>query len=325
VKYQCHCYVFGGDCDPMPPEPIYACWDDDLWGPDDAEPWRLGGNTSGQLCGDLDGDGDMDVVTVVLDHDWAGESTDRSEILVNQRVGQGGRFFRPGRDTTGFVRDHIALGWNEGDLGGALLDFDDDGRLDIWILSAAYPGTCSLLYRQLEDGTFEEVGEEAGVRVPRGIGGAVVDYDRDGDQDLVVGSERNRWETSIDGPMPEADYVRVFRNEVGQDRNRVMLHLEGSGEGGASRSAIGARVEVRVGDRLIAREVMAGEGHDSYQHDPLMIVGLGEACRADEVSVRWPSADHGVTVIPDVPANYVLVVHETEGYEFQTLDEYVGR
>jgi hypothetical protein len=307
----------------MPPPPEYLCWDDDLWGQYDDQPWRLGGNNSSALCGDLDRDGDLDVVTVVLDHEWAGESTDHSEILVNEGVGTGGVFERPGREETGFTRLH-PRGWNEGDLGGALLDFDNDGLLDILILSAAYPDTYSLLYRQEGDGRFDEVGRDAGVRIDHGLGGTVVDYDRDGDYDLVIGTVLSGWETYEDPPRPDADYMYVLRNDVGQDSNRVMVHLEGAGAPGSNRSAIGARIEVRVGDELILREVAAGEGHDAYQHDLLQIIGVGDHCEVDSVTIRWPNRDQTVTTITDVPANYVLVVREGEVYSFATLAEYVA-
>lgn len=85
--------------------------------------------------------------------------------------------------------------------GVALFDFDNDGWLDIYLVSGAtMPGlkkTASShynrLYRNKRNWTFEDVTERAGV-AGRGYthGVAVGDYDNDGDQDLfVVGLREN--------------------------------------------------------------------------------------------------------------------------------------
>ncbi len=81
--------------------------------------------------------------------------------------------------------------------GGVLLfDFDDDGWLDIYFVnsltvqSASQPQALkSHLYRNLHDGTFDEVAESAGVAAPGwGMGGCVADYDADGMLDFYITS-----------------------------------------------------------------------------------------------------------------------------------------
>lgn len=321
--YRCHCHEFGGFCDPEPPNPRIACGSSDAWSFYDGEPWRLGGNNSAAVCGDVDNDGDIDVLMTDIAHWHIGDSSDKTQLLINEGVGTGGAFERPGNDETGLTRDH-ASGWNEGDLGGALLDFDNDGRLDVLVLSSDYPDTYSLLWHQGPDGQFEEVGERGGARVDRAHGATAIDYDRDGDYDLVIGTSLARWAATDDPPRPDAAYMYVLRNDVGQGSNRVMVHLEGEGEGGANRSAIGARIEVRAGDDLYVREVYAGMGLDAYQHDPLQIIGVGDHCEVDSVTIRWPDQDHTVTTIPQVPANYVLEVRQGQAPSFATLEEYVA-
>jgi hypothetical protein len=81
--------------------------------------------------------------------------------------------------------------------------------------------------------------------------------------------------------------VRYFENVLGDGGNWVKLHLTG-GEG-TNRAAIGARVEVRTGDRLQVQEIGGGHGHYNIQHDLALTFGLGPACEA-EVTVRWPDA-----------------------------------
>jgi len=86
--------------------------------------------------------------------------------------------------------------------GVALFDYDNDGRLDIFVVNGAPiqdptpkgtiprktgPEYWNRLYHQLSDGTFEDVTEKAGLQgVGYGMGAAVGDYDNDGFEDLYV-------------------------------------------------------------------------------------------------------------------------------------------
>ncbi|MFV1965841.1 MAG: CRTAC1 family protein [Pirellulaceae bacterium] len=87
-------------------------------------------------------------------------------------------------------------------VGCALLDYDGDGYLDIYLVNgvhmdglsdAVVPDKESLktaldrLYRNRGDGTFQDVTEAAGI-LPGGYGMGVVavDFDNDGDQDIYV-------------------------------------------------------------------------------------------------------------------------------------------
>ncbi len=86
--------------------------------------------------------------------------------------------------------------------GVALFDYDNDGRLDIFLVNGAPlsdptpkgtiprktgPEHSNRLYHQKSDGTFEETTEKAGLAgVGYGMGVAVGDYDNDGFEDLYV-------------------------------------------------------------------------------------------------------------------------------------------
>jgi enediyne biosynthesis protein E4 len=86
--------------------------------------------------------------------------------------------------------------------GVALFDYDNDGRLDIFLVNGAPiadptpkgavpqktgPEYWNRLYHQKSDGTFEDVTEGAGLQGKRyGMGVAVGDYDNDGNEDLYV-------------------------------------------------------------------------------------------------------------------------------------------
>ena len=86
--------------------------------------------------------------------------------------------------------------------GVALFDYDNDGRLDIFVVNGAPltdpmakgaipqktgPKYWNRLYHQKSDGTFEDVTEKAGLQgAGYGMGVAVGDYDNDGFEDLFV-------------------------------------------------------------------------------------------------------------------------------------------
>jgi enediyne biosynthesis protein E4 len=86
--------------------------------------------------------------------------------------------------------------------GAALFDYDNDGRLDVFLVNGAPiedptpkgtipkktgPEYWNRLFHQKADGTFEDVTEKAGLQgVGYGMGVAVGDYDNDGFEDLYV-------------------------------------------------------------------------------------------------------------------------------------------
>jgi hypothetical protein len=94
-------------------------------------------------------------------------------VEVTQSTGvqhQGPNFGQPGNNREG---------WN----GAAVADVNGDGRLDVFVPNAMR----GYLYLNQADGTFLEAAEECGLRGTGGGTGLVfADFDRDGDQDLVL-------------------------------------------------------------------------------------------------------------------------------------------
>jgi hypothetical protein len=79
-------------------------------------------------------------------------------------------------------------------LGVALLDFDEDGWIDLFVPNDTQPNK---LYRNNGNGTFAEVGLEAGVAFSEagvaraGMGVDAADYDGSGRQSLIIGNFSN--------------------------------------------------------------------------------------------------------------------------------------
>ncbi len=108
--------------------------------------------------------------------------------------------------------------------GCALFDYDGDGRLDLYLINGgashrdpAVEPVTDRLYRQLSDGTFTDVTEEAGVRESAyGMGCVNGDYDNDGDQDLYVtnfGPDR-LLRNNGDGTFSDVTEVAGIRNDL---------------------------------------------------------------------------------------------------------------
>jgi hypothetical protein len=168
-------------------------------------------------------------------------------------------------------------------------DVNNDGFIDLFIakgnveampeFAAADPN--NLLLGQA-DGTFTESGGAAGiVDFARTRGAALVDLNLDGMLDLVEVNRR--------GP------VTLWRNVGWGDAthpaamgNWVAVRLE---QMGRNPDAIGAWVELRIGDHLVTREITVGGGHAGGEVGWIHF-GLGDSGAAD-VRVEWPDGEIG--------------------------------
>ena len=123
---------------------------------------------------DCDGDGLQDIVVV------NGSTIDRyrhgGDPLVTLYHQEAGGKFKDVTEAAGLTR----RGWG---MGVAVADFDNDGKLDLFV--TGYGGNA--LYRNLGNCKFKDVTEKAGVRGGGfSTGAAWGDYDRDGNVDLFV-------------------------------------------------------------------------------------------------------------------------------------------
>lgn len=269
TRYACWCETYG----PCDPEPTVACngyWPPDYWtdGYDDL-PARNNGNSFTTVCRDVDNDGDADLYTTEIHHSWAGDSSDSTELLLNDGTGI---FERISNDTNGLARRRPRGDWNEGDLYAAFVDFDADGWPDILLGSSDYEDTQIWLWRQVSPGQFEDVSDETGMNQPWPAGLAVADFDRDGDLDVVTGSSIARSGT------PFTDNGAHFYENILSPRN--WLRVTGL--------PVGTRVEVTSGGVTQTQEVSGAYGVGDIQNDVALTFGLGDACMIDEIVVTKP-------------------------------------
>jgi hypothetical protein len=308
-SYRCYCKDQPASCPASVPAPDVAGFCSVFggkygrgWMPGVSDqPYSLGGNNFTFACGDIDDDGDMDLMSATIVHGDVGSAADPSELILNP--GGPGPFTRPGNQATGLERAAQGIYWNHGDSQVMFVDVDLDGRKDIFLTTTgAYEaGDRPRLWRQKADKTFEEIGVTSGLvkdgLKPNHHGPAFVDVDGDGDLDLVVGDQ-------------SGSSLKVYRNLVGQDQNWLRVRLTGKGAGASNASAIGAVVRVTAGGRTQTQHVSGGFGHSNIQSDLVLTFGLGAACDVDKVEVRWPDASGTVASYAGVRANYEVTLRE---------------
>ena len=191
--------------------------------------------------------------------------------------------------------------------GAAIQDFDNDGWPDLFFATGmVYPEierkfpeypykTPSVFFRNLGNGKFEELLEQAGPGIAeahssRGV--AFGDFDNDGDVDILI--------INLNEPPS------LLRNDVTGNNHWLKVQLIGTT---SNRSAIGATVIASYGARKQAQAVLAQSSYLSV-NDRRLHYGLGAATTAD-LDVRWPSG-HQEKILK-VAANQLVVIKEGSG------------
>ena len=158
---------------------------------------RGGGWSSSATWVDLDNDGKLDLIVdryVTWDWDdvYCGEHREGYRGYCHPDVFQPITMLVYHNDGNGHfteVAHKLGLDIPEKALGIAIGDFDQDGRIDLFVANDSMP---EFLFHQKPDGTFEEVGLETGIavntegRTYAGMGIDFADYNNDGWPDAVI-------------------------------------------------------------------------------------------------------------------------------------------
>jgi len=242
-----------------------------------------GGHSFGSAAGDIDNDGDIDLYVPNISHPRVQPGSDPSMLLVN-----GG--------PPGFVfenqRKKLGLAYDEGDVEASFADFDNDGDLDLLVIST-YPSHYPRLYRNDLLQGFTDVTYEANAHLHQAQTGLWSDVDEDGDLDLLLLSP---------GPGPR---VLLLENRGNPGRHFLELELVGTT---SNRSALGARVRVTSGGVTRMREVESQSRHPSSRR---VHIGLGTSASVDQLEVRWPSG--ATETITGASADHIYRVVEGSG------------
>ncbi|MBL0329258.1 MAG: VCBS repeat-containing protein [Bacteroidetes bacterium] len=203
--------------------------------------------------GDLDNDGDQDVV--LTNH---GEN---SQIFSNNGSG----VFTDVTAGSGFSTSFDAIE-------SFVEDFDNDGWLDILISG---PGL--RLYKNNHDGTYTQATNAFGGAMTTFLSFAAGDLNHDGFIDLVS-SYGNVYNT------PTATDDVLWMND-GNSNNFITFHLTGTT---SNDGAIGAKVIITGSFGTQVREVRAGESYGTENSFDLHF-GLGSDASITSATIEWPS------------------------------------
>ncbi len=121
-----------------------------------------------------------------------------------------------------------------------------------------------------------------------GRGAAYADLDGDGDLDLLL---------TASGQAP-----RLLRNDQRLGHHWIRFRLQGTS---CQRDAIGARVDVHVGDRILPRQVTPTHGYLSQSELPVSF-GLGKDDMIDKVVIHWPDGTTQEIIAPEIDRLHVV-------------------
>lgn len=197
-------------------------------------------------------------------------------------------------------------------FGTVFLDYDLDGRPDILAVNGHVADDITQvqptiqyaepaqLFRNDGNGGFEDVSAKVGHALTKlivGRGAAYLDFDNDGDLDLLI--------------MDNRGSARLLRNENANQNDMLRLKLVGTK---SNRDAIGAKVTVTTsGSAHLFAMVKTGSSYLSQSELPLTF-GLGKPNGQEKrvnVHIIWPSGRK--EELSGVKCNQSLVVQEGKG------------
>ena len=259
----------------------------------------------GSAAADLDGDGRLDIF-----------KTNFIQEASNVYMSSASSTFEDRVHTLGAGVSARYMGWGVG-----ALDYDLDSWPDIIVANGhTYPEIEGLvpdnpyrqqrlLYRNVAGRRLEPVNPPADSAIlaahsSRGL--AVGDYDNDGDPDVFVNNMNER--------------PSLLRNDSPAAGSFLTLRLVGTQ---SNRSAIGARVSVRAGNRVLVQEVRSGSSFLS-NHDLRLHFGLGGSTKADVVTIDWP-LESSKDTISDVASGQFLEITEGSGITARSQPSHAKR
>ena len=271
-------------------------------------------NGMGSAVADYDNDGDLDwFVSSVSDPNGVAEGSWGTEgnRLYNNQNGQ----FIDVTDDAGVAEGLWA--W-----GACFADFNNDQWPDIFHVNGfdldselrkhlgnpfaymklkrsmqEFANTPSRLFMSNQDGSFTEQSSELGITdTLSGRGVACLDYDRDGDVDILVSNHQDR--------------LLLYKNNASSADGHGFVHLTLQGIG-KNTQAIGAKVYVTANGITQYQEVRSGGSFISSAPAELHF-GLADADIIDKIRIVWSGVERFESVLNSIKINKFYTIKQTD-------------
>jgi tetratricopeptide (TPR) repeat protein len=183
--------------------------------------------------------------------------------------------------------------------GNGFCDIDSDGLVDLYSINGhIYPQVAELegdrvyeqgvsFYKNMGE-RFEDVSKQSlgeGYKPFSGRGSALLDYDQDGDMDIVI-NNIDATPQLLENRTPHGNWLKVKLK-------------------GTSAQTFGVRVVVKSGETLWSNVVDGGSGYQS-QNSQTLFFGLGEVKEVDSVTVHWMHKEKTVVEKPEINQTVIL-------------------
>ena len=240
-------------------------------------------NSMGTAVGDYNNDGLMDYYMTNIKFNY---------FMVNQ--GPGKPFVNKAKE---MGMDFFSISW-----GANFADFDHDGDVDLFVANGDLNPNCVPMadfYYDNNGQRFQENARKVGLAdYGIGRGSVCLDYDNDGDLDLLVVNQEPV------NSYPTPSFTRLYRNDSARG-NWIRIQLKGVQ---AEMNGIGSKIEVVAGGRKMIREIDGGSSSHLSQNSLIAHFGLGSATKIDRITVYWTGGNTQELV--GVQANQLITITE---------------
>ncbi len=217
--------------------------------------------------GDFNNDGYPDLYVTMGDRDTPPNNPDSEFQGILYRNNGDGTF-------TDVTQESGAINSTPGALGVTWGDYDNDGKLDLYIVNTTK--VANRLFQNNGDSTFTDVATSAGVTAKtrgRGSDATFIDYNNDGFLDLFV----------CNGAGASYGPYLLFKND-GNHNHWLKIELTGRA---SNRDGVGARITLTARGRSQYQQCI-GQHYMAQNHIPVHF-GLGKANKVASVVIQWPS------------------------------------
>lgn len=239
-----------------------------------AQNFNLGMNGMGVAAGDYNNDGWMDyfITNITASPFYVGIGENEPFKQSSKELGTAFHFL-----SIPNVGSTITICW-----GTNFFDYDHDGDLDLFIANGALnPSVQPNPNLMLEnfDGYYRNLSDLSGLGdIGISRGSIILDYDHDGDMDLLVVNQ----EAVDSGERVGTSRTKLYKNNSAMG-NWFQVKLQGHQ---SDYNGIGSRIEIIAGGQRMIREIEGGSGHES-QSSRIAHFGLGNASIVDTLIVKW--------------------------------------